>query len=266
VSPAIHPTAVIGPDVDIHPDASIGPYCVLDGQVHIGAGTELISHVVISGRTRLGRGNRVFPFACIGHEPQDLKYAGEPSEIVIGDNNTIRENVTINPGTSGGGMLTSLGDDNLLMAYAHVAHDCHLGNGVILANCATLAGHVDIADGAIIGGLSAVHQFVRIGRYTMVGGMSGIVKDVPPFCLTAGGYRPGLAGLNLIGLRRRGLGKVSIGCLKQVYKVLFQSRGRLEDRLREAGQLAADDEHARHLVEFVRTARRGLTLHRRDGS
>jgi len=152
------------------------------------------------------------------------------------------------------------------MAYAHVAHDCHLGNGVILANCATLAGHVEIADGVIIGGLSAVHQFVRIGRYTMVGGMSGIVKDVPPYCLTAGGYRPGLAGLNLIGLRRRGLDKSTIACLKQVYRALFQGNGSLEDRLREAGQLAGDDQHALHLLEFVRSARRGLTVHRRNGS
>lgn len=266
MKPDIHPTAIIGQGVDIQPDVKIGPYCVLDGQVQIGVGTELISHVVVSGHTRLGQGNRIFPFACIGHEPQDLKYAGEPSEVVIGDNNTIRENVTINPGTSGGGMLTCLGNNNLLMAYAHIAHDCHLGDGVILANCATLAGHVEIADGAIIGGLSAVHQFVRIGRYAMIGGMSGIVKDVPPYCLTAGGYRPGLVGLNLIGLRRRGLSKASIACLKQVYRELFQGSGKMEERLREAEQIADSDEHAMHLLEFVRTAKRGLTTHRRHGN
>lgn len=266
MSPSIHPTAIVGDDAEIHPGVKIGPYCVVDGHVRIGPGTELLSHVVISGHTRIGENNRIFSFACIGHEPQDLKYHGEPSEVVIGDNNTIRENVTINPGTEGGGMLTCLGNGNLLMAYAHVAHDCKLGDGVILANCVTLAGHVEIADHAIVGGLSAIHQFLRIGCHAMIGGMSGIVKDVPPYCLTAGGYRPGLAGLNLIGLRRHGFSKQSIACLKKVYTALLQDKGKLEDRLREAEQLTEGEQHAMHLLDFVRIAKRGLTVHRRNGS
>jgi len=264
VNSSIHSTAVIGKNADIHPKAVIGPYCIVDGQVQIGSGTELISHVVVTGHTRLGSGNRIFPFASIGHEPQDLKYAGEPSEIIIGNNNTIRENVTINPGTQGGNMLTCVGDNNLLMAYAHVAHDCRLGNSVILANCATLAGHVEIADHAIVGGLSAIHQFIRIGCYAMIGGMSGIVKDVPPYCLTAGGYRPGLAGLNLVGLKRHGFSKKSLACLKKVYITLLQGSGKLEARLHEAEQLAEGEQHALHLLDFVRTAKRGLTGHRRN--
>jgi UDP-N-acetylglucosamine acyltransferase len=260
----IHPTAVIAEGAEIHPDADIGPYCVIDADVRIGAGCRLVSHVVIGGRTRIGSCNRIFPFASIGHEPQDLKYKGELSELVIGDNNTIRENVTINPGTEGGGMITRIGNDNLLMAYAHVAHDCMVGNGAVLANAATLAGHVEVGDGAIIGGLSAIHQFIRIGQHTMVGGMSGVVKDVPPYCLTAGGYRPGLAGLNLIGLTRRGVNAESIRILKEVYRILFKGSGALEARLEEVRSIAADNSYAREMVEFARTAKRGLTLHRRD--
>ena len=266
MSPSIHPTAIIAGDAQIHPEVKIGPYCVIDAHVRIDMGTELISHVVISGRTSIGKNNRIFPFACIGHEPQDLKYHGEPSEVVIGDNNTIRENVTINPGTEGGGMLTSMGNDNLLMAYSHVAHDCKLGNEVIMANAATLAGHVEIADGAIIGGLSAIHQFIRIGRFVMIGGMSGIVKDVPPFCLTAGGYRPGLAGLNLVGLRRHGMSSGTIKKLKNVYSILLQGTAKLDQRLQEADVVADDDPYAVELAEFVRTAKRGLTTHRRDAA
>jgi len=257
---------MIGDGAEIHPEAIIGPYCVVDSHVRIGAGTELFSHVVISGRTTIGKNNRIFPFACIGHEPQDLKYNGEPSEVVIGDGNTIRENVTINPGTEGGGMLTRMGSGNLLMAYSHVAHDCKLGDEVIMANAATLAGHVEIADGAIVGGLSAIHQFIRIGRYSMIGGMSGIVKDVPPFCLTAGGYRPGLAGLNLIGLRRHGISSGTIKKLKKLYSILLQGTGKLDQRLQESAEVAEDDPYAVELAEFVRTAKRGLTIHRRDAA
>jgi len=266
VKPAIHPTAIIGDDAKIHPEVKIGPYCVVDGHVRIGSGTELISHVVISGHTTIGENNRIFPFACIGHEPQDLKYHGEPSEVIIGDNNTLRENVTINPGTEGGGMLTRMGNGNLLMAYSHVAHDCRLGDEVIMANAATLAGHVEIADGAIIGGLSAIHQFIRIGRYAMIGGMSGIVKDIPPFCLTAGGYRPGLAGLNLVGLRRHGVSSETIKSLKKLYIILLQGTSKLDERLAEAAQVASDDPYANELIDFVRTAKRGLTTHRRDAA
>jgi len=260
----IHPTAIISPEAEVHEDVRIGPYCVVGDDVRINAGTELISHVVISGRTTIGKNNRIFPFASIGHEPQDLKYHGEPSEVVIGDNNTIRENVTINTGTEGGGMVTRLGHHNLLMAYAHIAHDCLVGNEVVLANCATLAGHVEIENGAIIGGLSAIHQFVRIGRFAMIGGMSGITMDVPPFCLTAGGYKPGLVGLNLVGLKRRGCTSETIRRLKEIYRTLLQSRQAVAERIEAAEPLVDNDPYANELIEFVRSAKRGIITHRRD--
>ncbi len=261
---SIHPTAVVSDKAELGDDVLVGPYCVIDEHVKVGNGTQLKSHVVLSGHTTLGKNNRIFPFASIGHEPQDLKYHGEASEVVIGDGNTIRENVTINPGTEGGGMMTRMGNNNLLMAYSHVAHDCLLGNDIIMANCATLAGHVHVDDGAIIGGMSAIHQFLRIGRYAMIGGMSGIVKDVPPFCLTAGGYRPGLAGLNLLGLKRQGMTTDRIRLLKEVYRILLQSNDSLDQRVAEANVLAEGDDCAEHLVTFVSTSKKGLTVHRRD--
>jgi len=264
VSSRIHPTAIVEKGAELDDGVVIGPYCVIGADVRIGKGSELMSHVVIAGRTSLGENNRVFPFASIGHEPQDLKYHGEPSQVMIGDGNTIRENVTINPGTEGGGMVTRIGDGNMLMAYAHVAHDCKLGNQVILANCATLAGHVEIDDGAIIGGLAAIHQFVRVGRYTMMGGMCGVNKDVPPYCLVTGGYRAGLGGLNLVGLKRQGFSLEGIQRLKEVYRILLQEGGKLDKRLDEASAVAGDDEHALHLLEFVRHAKRGVVLHRRE--
>ncbi len=262
--PRVHPTAVIAGGADIRPGAIIGPYCVVDDHARIGSGSELISHVVVTGHARIGERNRIFPFACIGHEPQDLKYHGEPSRVEIGDGNTIRENVTVNTGTEGGGMVTRIGNGNLLMAYVHIAHDCQVGNEAVLANCATLAGHIEIGDGAIIGGLSAIHQFVRIGRYAMIGGMSGITKDVPPFCLTAGGYRPGLTGLNLIGLKRRGFTQENIRLLKQVYRILLQGAGSRASRIEKAEASAGDDPYGRELLAFVRDARRGIVIHRRD--
>jgi len=264
VSQIIHPAAIVSKHAEIGRDVEIGPYCMVDEHVKIGDGCRLISHVVISGHTTIGPDNRIFPFVSIGHEPQDLKYHGEPSEVVIGSGNTIRENVTINPGTEGGGMLTRIGDNNLLMAYSHVAHDCLLGSGIIMANAVTLAGHVVVDDGAIVGGMSAIHQFIRIGRYSMIGGMSGVVKDIPPYCLTAGGYRPGLAGLNVVGLRRHGFSNERIRMLKEIYRILLQGSGKMDERMREAESAAGDDADALHLIEFVRTAERGMTTHRRD--
>jgi len=263
---SVHPSAIVSDKAELGANVAIGPYCVVGEHVRIGDGTQLMSHVVLHGHTTLGTNNRVFPFASIGHEPQDLKYHGEASEVVIGNDNTIRENVTINPGTEGGGMLTSMGNNNLLMAYSHVAHDCVLGSDIVMANCATLAGHVTVDDGAIIGGMSAIHQFLRIGRYSMIGGMSGIVKDVPPFCLTAGGYRPGLAGLNLVGLKRQGMSTERIRLLKEVYRILLQSNDSLDQRLAEANVLAEGDDCAEHLVDFVSHSKKGLTVHRRDQS
>jgi UDP-N-acetylglucosamine acyltransferase len=227
---SIHPTAIIGKNVKITPDVTVGPYCVIDGEVIIGAGCELKSHVTISGHTTIGKNCRIFPFASIGHIPQDLKYKGEKSRLTIGDNNIIREYVTMNPGTEGGGMLTSVGNSCLFMIGAHVAHDCRIGNHVILVNNATLGGHVEIGDHAIIGGLSAVHQFVRIGTHAMIGGMSGVEHDVIPYGSVMG-ERANLAGLNLVGLKRRNFDRDTIHALRNAYKMLFEDEeGTLAER------------------------------------
>ena len=269
----IHPAAIIEDGAKLGKQVKVGPYCVVGPDVRMGDGCELMSHVVITGHTRLGNNNRVFPFSSIGQIPQDLKYHGEASEVIIGDNNQIRENVTINAGTEGGGMVTRIGSHNILMAYSHIAHDCILGNGIVLANCATLAGHVDVADDAIIGGLSAIQQFVRIGRLAMIGGMSGVTKDVAPFTLLAGGYRAGLSGLNIIGLKRHGFSLQQVGRLKEIYRLLLQESGKRQERLLEAEALlgahassdAKDtDADARHMIAFIRAAKRGLMMHGRD--
>jgi len=261
---SIHPTAVVDPKARLGRDVIIGPFSIVGPDVEIGDGCELISHVVVTGRTRMGAGNRIFPFACIGHQPQDLKYHGEPSEVIIGDRNVIRESATINPGTEGGGMITRLGNGNLLMAYAHMAHDCLVGDGAILANNATLAGHVEVHDGAIIGGLTAVHQFVRVGKFCMIGGMSAVHKDVPPFCMLKGGYHAAVRGLNLVGLRRRGFDNEAIRRLKDIYRLLLQGEGKLDIRLKQAEEIAGNDPDAMHMVDFVHQSRRGITMHRRD--
>lgn len=257
----IHPTAIVDSRARLGQGVRVGPFCLIGPDVEIGDGCELISHAVVVGRTRMGRKNRVFPFASIGHEPQDLKYHGEPSEVVIGDGNTIRESVTINPGTEGGGMVTRIGNQNLIMAYSHVAHDCCIGNRVVLANCATLAGHVEIDDEAIIGGLAAIHQFVRIGRLAIIGGKSAVHKDVPPFCMLKGGYHASLRGLNLVGLRRHGFDAHRIKLLKSLYKTLFATEGRVEQRILEAENLVGGDPDARCLLDFVRDSRRGCSMH-----
>jgi len=262
----IHPSATMAEGAIIHPEAKVGPYCVVGEHVRIGPGTELMSHVVISGHTTLGANNRVFPFASIGNDPQDLKYHGEPSRLVIGDENILRENITINIGTEGGGMLTKIGNKNLIMAYAHIAHDCHLGNSIVMANCATLAGHVEIGDSAIIGGLTAVHQFIRIGKLAMLGGMTGVVKDVPPFCMIAGGYRAGLSGLNVVGLRRYGISNETISLLKQLYRTLFQTYENLNLRLEQAEAIIGNDPAAIELCDFVRSAKKGVCMHQANGT
>ncbi len=264
MSTTIHPTAVVDSAARLGEGVKIGPHCLVGPDVRLGDDTELVSHAVVTGHTSMGSGNRVFPFACIGQEPQDLKYHGEDSEVVIGDHNTFRENVTVNAGTEGGGMVTRIGDHCLMMAYAHVAHDCILGNEVIMANCATLAGHVTVEDGAIIGGLAAIHQFLHIGKYCMIGGTAGVNKSVPPFCMVSGGYRPTLVGLNLIGLKRRGFSRDQISSLKEIYRLLLQESGKRDDRLEAAEQLAGDDGQVRYLVDFIRNTKGGMTLHRRD--
>src|SRR5215469_15415020 len=218
--PQIHPTAVVAPAARLAENVVIGPYCVVGENVTLGPRITLRSHAVVDGRTTIGEGTRLFPFASIGLEPQDLKYRGEKSELIIGRNNTIREYVTMNPGTEGGGMVTRVGDNCLFMAGAHVAHDCQIGNHVILVNHATLGGHVIIEDYAVLGGLSAVHQFVRIGRHAMIGGMSGVERDVIPYGQVMG-ERARLTGLNIIGMQRRGFSRDDINGLRNAYAYLF---------------------------------------------
>jgi len=247
----IHPTAIVAPGARLADDVVIGPYCVIGEHVVLGQGVDLKSHVVIEGRTTIGERTRIFPFASIGHEPQDLKYKGEPSSLEIGHDNTIREHVTINPGTEGGGMLTRIGNHCLLMVGAHVAHDCQVGDNVILVNNATLSGHVVMEDHAILGGLSAVHQFVRIGRHAMIGGMSGVERDVIPYGLVLGD-RARLQGLNIIGMQRRGFSRDDIQRLRNAYNCLFGDSGTLSERVDEVAERFGGIGPVDDLVAFIR--------------
>ncbi|MFQ5970708.1 MAG: acyl-ACP--UDP-N-acetylglucosamine O-acyltransferase [Alphaproteobacteria bacterium] len=248
----IHPTALVERGAELGAGVEVGPFCIVGSNVELGDGVVLKSHVVVAGRTTLGPGCAVFPFASIGHPPQDLKYRGEASVLRIGANNRIREYVTMNPGTEGGGMITSVGDDCLFMVGAHVAHDCKIGNRVIMANNATLGGHVVVDDYAIIGGLAAVHQFVRIGAHSMVGGMSGVEHDLIPYG-SAVGDRARLIGLNVIGLKRRGFSRDDIHTLRTAYRLLFAQEGTLAERVEDVVQLYRDVQPVMDIVDFIRT-------------
>src|SRR5438094_9343371 len=247
--PQIHPTAIVAPGATLAEDVSIGPYCVVGEEVVLGAGVTLIAHIVVDGRTTIGEKTRIFPFASIGLEPQDLKYRGEKSRLVIGRHNTIREHVTMNPGTEGGGMVTRVGDNCLLMVGAHVAHDCQIGDHVILVNNATLGGHVVMEDYSILGGLSAVHQFVRIGRHAMIGGMSGVERDVIPYGMVVGD-RARLTGLNIVGIQRRGFTREEIQGLRSAYQFLFSDDGTFSDRVTEAAERIAEVATVADIIAF----------------
>jgi UDP-N-acetylglucosamine acyltransferase len=249
--PQIHPTAIVAPGATLAEDVSIGPYCVVGEEVVLGAGVTLIAHIVVDGRTTIGEKTRIFPFASIGLEPQDLKYRGEKSRLVIGRHNTIREHVTMNPGTEGGGMVTRVGDRGLFMVGAHVAHDCQIGDHVIMANNATLAGHVVVEDYALLGGLSAVHQFVRIGQHAMIGGMSGVERDVIPYGQVMGD-RARLSGLNIIGMQRRGFSREDIQTLRSAYQFLFSADGTFNDRVTEMAERFGGVAPVDDLIAFIR--------------
>lgn len=254
----IHPSAIVDSDAKIGDDVAIGPYCCVGGEVELGTGVVLESHVVVTGRTRIGEGTRIFPFASIGYQPQDLKYAGEPSELVIGRRNMIRESVTMNPGTNGGGMVTRIGDDCLFMANCHVGHDCQVGNHVVMANTVALGGHIALGDYAIIGGNSAVHQFVRIGKHAIVGGMTGVEHDVIPYGSVTGN-RAHLAGLNLVGLKRRGFGREDIHKLRTAYRLLFAPEGTLQERLEDVAPMFAESALVQEVIDFIRApSQRGI--------
>ncbi|MFP4097821.1 MAG: acyl-ACP--UDP-N-acetylglucosamine O-acyltransferase [Alphaproteobacteria bacterium] len=251
MSQTIHPTAIIEEGAIISNTAQIGPYCYIGAHVTIEDDVILRSHVHIEGHTVIGHGTRIFPFASLGTPPQDLKYGGEESSLIIGKNNTIREHVTMNPGTQAGAMETRIGDNGLFMMASHVAHDCVIGDNVILANNATLAGHVHVGDYAVLGGLSAVHQFVRIGAHAIIGGMSGVENDVIPYGRVKG-ERAFLAGLNLIGLERRGFTKADVRQLQRAFNQLFGDEGTLEERLENVSESFPDDGLVASIVNFAR--------------
>ena len=255
--PTIHPTAVVAETAQIDDSAIIGAYCVVGEHVSLGAKVHLHSHVVVDGHTHIGAGTEVYPFASLGTAPQDLKYKGEPARLEIGENNVIREHATMNIGTESGGMLTKVGNNNLFMIGTHVAHDCMVGNGVILANNATLAGHVQVGDNVVIGGLAAVHQFVRIGHGAMIGGLSGVEHDVIPYGLVMG-KRANLMGLNLTGLKRRGFSREAIHALRNAYKDLFGEAASeaavLDVRREEVANTYADSAEVAELLDFITNA------------
>jgi UDP-N-acetylglucosamine acyltransferase len=247
----IHPTAIIEDGAVIGKNVKIGAYCIIGENVKIGDGTELKSHVVVDGRMTIGKNNIVYPFAVLGTAPQDLKYNGEASEVIIGDNNKIREYVTINPGTTNGGMVTKIGNNCLLMVGAHVAHDCKIGNHCILANNATLAGHVTGGNHSIIGGLSAIHQFVRIGKHAMIGGMSGVEHDVIPYGIVKG-ERASLAGINLIGMKRRNFSACEINNMRHFFKKLFLAEdGSFAEKLVNIKDEFKDSKVIQEVIEFL---------------
>lgn len=252
---SIHPTAIIEPGAKLGKNVKIGPYCCVGSDVELGDDVHLVSHVCIAGKTKIGDRTQIFPFASIGHRPQDLKYKDEPSTLTIGTDNTIREYVTIQPGTQGGGMLTKVGNHCLFMASSHVAHDCILGDHIILANNATLGGHVTIEDHVIIGGMSAIHQFVRLGSHAMIGGMSGVEQDVIPFGVVTGD-RARLSGLNLIGLKRRGFSSSEINELREAYRFVFSDNTEdksitLLDRIKKVVLEHKDNPHVIRMADFI---------------
>ena len=247
----IHPTAIVDKGATLGEGVKIGPYSVVGGDVTIGDGGELQSHVVVQGHTSIGVNVRIYPFAAIGLPPQDLKFGGEDSRLIVGDNVTIREHVTMHPGTTGGGMVTRVGNDCLFMVGSHVAHDCQIGNHVILANNAAMGGHVEIYDHAILGGLAALHQFVRIGQHAMIGGASAVENDVIPYGSVTGN-RAYLNGLNIIGLKRRGFTRDDIHTLRAAYRLLFAEEGTLQERMQDVDGMFGSNEQVKEIIEFIR--------------
>ncbi|MDD9879099.1 MAG: acyl-ACP--UDP-N-acetylglucosamine O-acyltransferase [Magnetovibrio sp.] len=246
----IHPTAIVSPKAELGDNVCIGPHSVVGDGVRLDDGVELLSHVVVEGLTHVGANTRIFPFSSIGHRPQDLKYQGEPSRLEIGCNNVIREHVTMNPGTEGGGMLTRVGNNCLFMVGVHVAHDCLIHDHAIFVNNATLGGHVEVGEWAIIGGLSAVHQFVRIGKHAMIGGMSGVEHDVIPYGSVMGN-RARLSGLNIVGLKRRDFSRDEIHEMRKAYRMIFAAEGTLGERLQDVAEDFGDNEPVMEIVNFI---------------
>ena len=253
----IHPTAIVSPDAHLAEGVEIGPYSIIDSDVHIGKNTIIGPHVVIKAHTDIGEGCRFFQFSSIGEVPQDLKFKGETTRVVIGNHNVIREFVTIHRATSNDIGVTMIGDHNLLMAYCHIAHNCKLGNRIIMSNAANLAGHVHVEDFAIISGMTGVHQFTRIGAHCIIGGASAVSKDIPPFVMAAGNIAK-LYGLNMIGLKRRGFKEETINALKQAYKIIFRSSLLLSVAIERVRQEVDDIPEVNHFIEFIKLSQRGI--------
>jgi UDP-N-acetylglucosamine acyltransferase len=261
----IHPTAIVAAGAELADDVDIGPYCIIGEAVRLGAGTRLLSHVVIEGITELGQGNVVHPFASLGGPPQHVAYKGEPTRLVIGDGNTIREYVTMHTGTPTGRGVTTVGSSSFFMAQSHVAHDCIVADNVVLNHAATLGGHVSVDEFAIIGGLAAVHQYGRIGRHVIVGGLAAVTKDVIPFGSVWGNHAH-LEGLNLIGLKRRGFSREVINDLRAAYRLLFADEGTFQERVEDVARAFAGSPEVTEIVEFIQAdSARPLCLPRDDG-
>jgi UDP-N-acetylglucosamine acyltransferase len=254
----IHPTALVDQQAELGEDVSIGAYTIIEGEVFIDSGTRIGPHVHIDRYSRIGKNCRISSFASIGGPPQDLKFQGEKTQLIIGDDNDIREYVTINRGTSGGGGVTALGNQNLLMAYVHVGHDCHLGNGIVLANLATLAGHVVLEDYCTLNWLTAVQPFIRVGAYAYVGGKSGVLKDIPPF-VKASGERAKLYGLNVIGLKRHDFSDEVLAALKSAYQIVIRSHLILKEALERVEKEVPAFPEVIRFVEFIRNSQQGIT-------
>ena len=254
---SVHPTAVVEPGAELDDDVEIGPYAIIGPEVRIGAGTVVGPHAVIAGRTTLGRNNQIFQYAAIGAIPQDLKYRGEPSQLIVGDGNRIREFATLHPGTEGGGMVTRVGNGNLLMNYCHIAHDCQVQDSVIVANGVQLGGHVTVESFAVLGALSAIHQFARVGESAIVGAGSMVSQDVPPFC-NATGDRARLRGLNTLGLQRRRFSPAVISALKGAYRTVFQSRLKAREAIARVRAKRPTVVEVERFVAFIEASERGV--------
>lgn len=256
----IHSTAIIDSGAELDSSVKVGPYVIIEKGVRIGPGTEIKPHSILTGPTTIGAGNVIGPLATVGAPPQDLKYKGEDTELIIADNNQIREYVSIHRGTITGNSVTSIGSGNLVMGYVHIAHDCIIGNSAILANAVTLAGHVQVDDHAIIGGLVAVHQFSRIGSYSYIGGLSGISKDVPPFVIVSGTRKEmRVSGINKVGLRRRGFNNDTLKKLDRAYKIIFMSPDLLlKDALEKVTAEIDGCDAVNQLVDFFRSSKQGV--------
>jgi UDP-N-acetylglucosamine acyltransferase len=258
--PEVHPTAVVEEGARLGEGVRIGPYCIVGKDVTLGDEVELISHAIVAGRTTIGAKTRIFPFASIGHQPQDLKYKGEPSTLTIGSSCIIREGVTVNPGTEGGGMATVIGDRCAFLANSHVGHDCRVGSNVVLSNNVMLAGHVTVGDFAGIMGGAAVIQFARVGAHSFLGGMSGLENDLIPYGMAVGN-RAHLSGLNIIGLQRRGFSRDDIHSLRRAYRLLFADEGTLVERMEDVEKEFKGDPIVNEIIAFIREgSKRGICV------